>query len=442
MPLARRYRTVLAGSVALALAVPLTASTSASASASAAASESATTILDPQQELIDPTSADGSDISSLTLPLIPEDMARLASDLTETFEAHPQFASAEVTEERDRVIVHWFGDPDDALLSALIEEPGVATAIEPTTYMPGELRAAAEDLLRSDPAIKSAGAVYDGSGLTVSAESLEPHSRVAVPLADRLTALTGFPTIVEDAPPVEASTRLADHSYHLGGARIRHFDGAFLRQSCTAGFPVVKGSDTSKKGMMFAAHCGAVGEQWVTDDGSNAYHFGNIVTRNTTYDGAILEMGFTNPYIWIGPEDTSTFTAINGVLSAFVGQELCYSGSFSGLNCGNIVDAVNLSYNLGGDLTAVKGFRSVNANGDPAAGNGDSGGPGYSIVSTSNGVKRWAVGIISAIPGNSGTTCAGVPGSSAVGGRKCSPTVISTSVVLIGNQTGWYVPAN
>jgi hypothetical protein len=423
--------------LATSIALVLTASLSAAASDS----NSVPTSPDAQQEAVDPLTTTRTDLDGLTLPMVPKEMAKLASDLTESFQAHPQFASAEVTPERDRVVVHWFGEPDDALTSALKGEPQIASIIDQTQYMPGDLRAAAEDLIRSDLSVASAGAEYDGSGITVSLVVPDQRSKSSPHTPDRLAALTGFPTFVEEARPVEASSRLADHGYHLGGARIRQFDGAFLRQSCTAGFPVVKGSDTTKKGMMFAAHCGSVGDQWVTDDGTSAYDFGKIAVRNTTYDGAILEMGFVNPYIWIGPHDTSSYVAINGVLSPFIGQEVCYSGSFSGLSCGNIVDTVNLEYNLGGDLTAVKGFRTENANGNPAAGNGDSGGPGYSIVSTPTGVKRWAVGIISAIPGDSGATCAGVPGSSAAGGRKCSPKVISTSVVLIANKTGWYVPA-
>ncbi len=53
----------------------------------------------------------------------------------------------------------------------------------------------------------------------------------------------------------------------------------------------------------------------------------------------------------------------------YVGQEICYSGSFSGLKCGNIVQQVDVRYELGGDLTDIKGFRTQHSNGEPAVGN-------------------------------------------------------------------------
>jgi hypothetical protein len=105
------------------------------------------------------------------------------------------------------------------------------------------------------------------------------------------------------------------------------------------------------------------------------------------------------------------------------------------------VQTTGVVMNLGGDLTAVTAFQTQNNAGSPAVGNGDSGGPGYQLVNTVNGVRRWAVGIISAIPNDSPTTCLGTPGGGA-SDRRCSPTVYATSVVMIGNRTGWYVPSS
>lgn len=142
--------------------------------------------------------------------------------------------------------------------------------------------------------------------------------------------------------------------------------------------------------------------------------------------------------MWASTWNSNVYTQINGSTGHVVGQELCYSGSCSGLVCGNIVTDPTFNYNLGGDLTNVTGFVTEHVSGTPAVGNGDSGGPGYSLVNTSGGLKRLAVGIISAIPGDSGTACSGVPG--ALDGRRCSPVVISTSVNQIGANTGWFVP--
>lgn len=48
-----------------------------------------------------------ADLDALTLPILSEQMARLASDLMETFGEDPNFASAEVTRDRSSLIVHW-----------------------------------------------------------------------------------------------------------------------------------------------------------------------------------------------------------------------------------------------------------------------------------------------------------------------------------------------
>jgi hypothetical protein len=119
-----------------------------------------------------------------------------------------------------------------------------------------------------------------------------------------------------------------------------------------------------------------------------------------------------------------------------VGAEICYSGSFSGVVCGNIVQQTNVSYGVGGDLNALTGTITLQSGGQPAVGNGDSGGPGYMLVSQNGTLKRYASLIISAIPSGSGTTCTGVPGDAT---RKCSAQVWATSAPLIAATLGWAI---
>ena len=102
-----------------------------------------------------------------------------------------------------------------------------------------------------------------------------------------------------------------------------------------------------------------------------------------------------------------------------------------------IVQEHGVVYDLGGDLTSVIGMRTLQSSGTTAVGNGDSGGPGYALVNVSGTLKRYAVSIISAIPGGSPATCTGVPGDPAAGERKCSATVYATSMPQIVSALGW-----
>lgn len=378
----------------------------------------------------------------LALPPVTEEMNELASALSEQYSSHPQFSSVEVTRDRTQVIVYWNGEVDPGVDELISAAPGVAAVIEQTPYHPGDLREAARRLVESHDEIGSAAALHDGSGIRVSLDVISSQARRSTSgTQDQIRREVPYPLTFDDQAPTRAfdNTRLSDISFHFGGARITSFNTG---SGCTSGFSVAKNDDPGVRGLMFAAHCGAVGEQWVTFDRTvtpiQPYLFGTTSTRDTLNDGAIMTSSFAQPYMWTAAYNSTVYSKINGQTTSYVGQELCLSGSYSGLNCGNIVASTTELYNLGGDLTSVFGLRTTNINGAPAAGNGDSGGPGYTIVSTSTGSQRLAVGIISAIPNPSPTTCQGVPG--AENGRKCSPTVWLTSVVTIGNNAGWHVP--
>src|SRR5665647_2322142 len=268
-----------------------------------------------------------ADLDALTLPIVSEQMARLASDLMETFGEDPNFASAEVTRDRSSLIVHWHGSPSSEVLAAVGSEPTVNTVFQATKFSPGALRSAAQALLSDDRSVKGVEVAHDGSGLRALVEQAQAgptQSRSTA--ASRLSTAAGFPVSVDYTAVVPASTRQNDLNYHLGGVRVYRFDGAFITGGCTTGFSVVKQGDTSQQGMMFAAHCGSVGDQFITSDGTFAYTYGNITPSvDTTNDGAIIDSGWSQPFIWTSTWDSSVYTRINGVASPYVGQELCYS---------------------------------------------------------------------------------------------------------------------
>ncbi|ACZ32172.1 hypothetical protein Xcel_3172 [Xylanimonas cellulosilytica DSM 15894] len=376
------------------------------------------------------------DLGLLGLPPVPEEMSRLASDLMETYGDDARFASAEVTRDRSQLIVHWHGAMSNALAETLNTAPMVPVVVEQTPYLPGDVRAAAEQLAQ-DPRVAMVAVAPDASSLTVA---LSPGISSQQSARGSITADVDFPVTFETNAPVAATTRQNDINYHLGGARIALFDDPWIRAECTTAFAVVE-PDTGTQGMLTAAHCGGVGSVWITSDGTFAYSYGPITERSTSVDGAVIASGWSQPYVWTGSWDSNTYAPVHGQRSPYVGQEICYSGSFSGTSCANVVEAISVNYNLGGDLTSLTaGFRTEHPDGLPVAGNGDSGGAAYEITAAAGGAQRKAVGIISAIPVDSGTTCNGVPGGDS-NGRRCSSIVYSASVTALGAELGWAVQA-
>jgi hypothetical protein len=392
----------------------------------------------PADATKDNISSAPAETTELLLPMISEEMSKLASALTEKFQGTTSFASAEVPAERDRVIVHWHGGKTPELQKILEEHGSVPVELRQTRFRPGLLQEQAASLARSAPAVKSYEIAHDASSISITVSGQTNERAAAAESARGIERRTNIPVRISDFTPTAANSRPFDTGYHIGGSKLYNpANGG----GCSSGF-AVRQTGTNKQGIMFAAHCGGLGTQWAVYDGGAYYYlWGSTVARNTTFDGAIIDTEWSQEYVWNGDYQTTGIAPIRGYAAQFVGQEICYSGGYSGTKCGNILQSANITYNLGGDLTHVNGFRTEQINGEPAAGNGDSGGPGYTFVTDSGGYsKRVAVGIISAIPQNSGTNCQGVPGSSALGGRKCSSTVYSTPVSGISNATGWYVP--
>jgi hypothetical protein len=389
-----------------------------------------------------PSASEGTGSEVLALPVVSEEMSRLASDLTKNFANDPQFASSEVPVSRNRVIIHWNG-PQSAQLSKVISShSSVPVEIQQTKFRPGALRQRIAQLSKTDADLKSYAVNHDASGFRISVSKATTAQKPIQDVARQYEAVLQAPVEVEEASPepVSSYTRQFDDTWHLGGARLYSWTNGTYNGSCTSGF-AVRQNITGNQGTMFAAHCALRGNQWSAwDNGPYYYPWGNVVANDYYHDGSIINSGISYGFIWTSTWDSNVYTQINGDAYAYVGQEICYSGSYSGLKCGNIVQNTAETYQFSGYPQQITSFRTKQINSEPAVGNGDSGGPGYQLVSTSSGVKRLAVGIISATPGGSGTNCQGVPGE--LGGRRCSDTVYATSVPSIAAATGWYVPTS
>jgi len=387
-----------------------------------------------------PNPSEGVGIETLALPVVSEEMSRLASELTMNFADDPSFASSEVPTTRDRVIVHWHGKESSELRKLISDHGTVPTEVRQTRFQPGFLRQRTEQLSKSNIDIKSYSINHDGSGIRVAVSQEAKNRKPMQELAKQYEEVVKAPVEIADASPEPAYsyTRQFDDYWHLGGARIYTFrPGSY--NGCTSGFSV-RQNGTGNQGTMFAAHCSLLGSQWSAWDGGPYYYpWGNVTVNDYPRDGAIIHSGTSYDYIWTSTWDSDVYTRINGASYAYVGQEICYSGSYSGLSCGNIVQNTSELYKFENYPTDITAFRTQQISNDPVVGKGDSGGPGYQLVSTSSGVKRLAVGIISAIPGGSGTDCQGVPGGN---GRVCSATVFATSAQNIAAATGWYIPTS
>ena len=397
---------------------------------------------DDRGKLFDATETPMSPVGSadefeaLTLPAIPLEVAIYTEALQTELAEDPRFNVVEISEDRTEVTVWWHGDESKQLSALIGGAPAelVRTNIAQTVHLPGDLKAAAQKIMSdgADLGVVSVSTPKDGSSLKVSVSPLQ-NKQSANDSAD-IQSLTALPVVIEESSGfVPANTRQNDKGYHLGGASIHSYSTG---GGCSSGFSVKRGSE---QGSMFAAHCGGVGEYWVTYDSfwdTAWYNYGTTDQRVTAYDGAIMKSNFSQAYMWTQGPTSTVYCAIKGQYTAPLGAEICYSGSQSGVVCGNIVQERNIPYSLGGDLSNVTGLRTEQSSGQPAAGNGDSGGPGYVILNVSGSSARYAATIISGIPYDSGTNCTGNPGG---GGRFCSATVVSTDVAAIAAASGWSI---
>lgn len=379
-------------------------------------------------------------IEELVLPMVSDRMLMEAAALQESFDGHRQMGSVGVSEDRSRIEIYWHGDRPESFERAL---DALSTPVEVRTaeHEPGLLRDVAADLISggSGHDVASVAVAPDGSGLAVSLKEVGAARRASPDQTAQQNAVRQFAGVPVDfvAAPESATSRQSDTA-GMGGARIWQFDNGRIVNACTTAFAVIR-PDSSRKGVLTAAHCSDVGARWVVHDGvdgsSSYYLLGDVVSRGVTYDAAVIDSTWSYPYVYTGAWNSSTYTPINGMTIPVVGTEICYSGSYSGLACGNIVriaETVNqVCAPYGSNCMAVRAFQTEHHTGVPTVGQGDSGGPGYVLTNTPSGVKRYAATIISAIGGGS-TACSGVGG-----GRSCSATALSTSVVEALRANGW-----
>jgi len=342
----------------------------------------------------------------LVLPPIPPNMDRLADEIIEIANDDFNFATLQIREDRSSLVLYWYGDIPSFVEELIERQPDVKVEIRETEFQPGVLRKVMREILAENENVTAVSMNPDGSGIQVFLAGA-PQNQRNRSLVNYFSDLP-FPVQVEYGSFSPANSRQNDRTFRLGGARINMIEDSRIVGRCTSGFAALRPNNESV--MITAAHCGPDGSWWGAVDMTNATFtpWGNISARTARYDAAIISSpnGWAQPFIWVNAWDSASVIPIHGVLAPRIGDEVCMSGSFSGLVCGNLVENTKEYYLSSNPQVSVSGFISRQLDNVPAAGNGDSGGPVFRVVNS----RFYAIGIISAIPLDSPPVCQGVPG--------------------------------
>lgn len=376
------------------------------------------------------------------LPPVPEDLMNWASATQDRLENMNQFSTVSLSEDRKSAEIYWYGDATEVLNEALSAAPAAYPIdVVPTRYEPGQLRSAAMALLEAGELggfpVTATWPDFDGSGLGVQVDGASAKRTVGP------SEFQGFPVELSEGA-VEPAIGRQDDNLHLGGSRlVRGLTGS----RCSLGFSVQSTAASPIDGGMFASHCGNVNDAWLrpTTDPSTFVSMGKTAAEANDRDGAILTGTFFQPGVYIGSYTSQAYVGITTVNTPVNGTEICYSGSFSGTACGNIVSQPIYYYSLTG-VGNITGLMTANPQGLPAFGNGDSGGPGFAVFQHTDGDLRISAStIISAIPSNNkSANCQGVPGSGPANStnpsdRQCSHLGIVTRAKEIASSLGYTI---
>ncbi len=303
------------------------------------------------------------------------------------------FAGVTVSAESRSVTLVYKGKPSAPVQAALDSvRKDVKVQLEDARFSLRQLESEARRVAKAE-GVTAVAPKADGSGLIVSVAQ-----RSAARAAD---AATDVPVTAEEVARPAALSRGNDSPPYWGGARWN---------GCSNGF-AIRIAGVSK--MLSAGHCGSNGGY--AYDGGGQY-MGTISGDSNAYDTLYINT-YSAGRIYDGGVGTGEFSKpVVGASRSYVGQWLCTSGAYSGARCGIQVKATNQtiwvgSYYMYGMVYAEQVNRTN------AAGNGDSGGPVFSLSADPN--KVIAKGTISAGDRSwyGSATCTGVPASST---RGCS----------------------
>jgi hypothetical protein len=322
-------------------------------------------------------------------------------------------AGIRVSAETKSLQVAWKGAAPASVRRAAGLGAGLNLRITSARYSQRELLAAAARVARGSH-VASVAPQADGSGLLVAMRSGTSTTTARTASVARLAG--GVPVTYERAAaPAPAFSRGNDIAPYWGGARWN---------GCSTGFAIRIGGVPK---MLSAGHCASNGQNAYDGGGdwmgtvsgdSDAYDrlYINTNSAGRIYDGGVGSGEFSKPVI--------------GAARSYVGDWLCTSGAYSGARCGIQVRATNVTIWVG-SYYIYQLVRAEQVNYQNAIGNGDSGGPVFSLAADHS--KVIAKGTNTAIDLGTQVACTGIPASAT---RRCAWRMYYVDVVNSLNAYG------
>jgi hypothetical protein len=291
------------------------------------------------------------------------------------------FTNAITAPERREVLLYWKGALPGAVEKVIDARRGdMPVRVIPARYSEAELLPEVERIGR-DPRVTEAYRESDGSGITV------------VLLGRQLDGATGNPAWLTSSIALKVfdggvrgvpMSRQDDSPPWYAGARTT---------ICTTGFAVTAAGISS---LLFAAHCGT---QTVKDPAGQT--IGTVFGTDWNTDTQLIRAD-SSPKTWDGPVNSDYRKSVQGSQPSSEGDWLCTSGAWSGVRCG--VQVRRLWQSFDGVYPLVM---SEQVDGRNAGGQGDSGGPVFTLPAPDNG-KVIAKGIMSRGDRNYLVACTGL----------------------------------
>ncbi|MFD6138595.1 hypothetical protein [Promicromonospora sp. NPDC060271] len=357
--------------------------------------------------------------------------------MTLATEVESAFAStSQVWDDESNVLTIWV-DPETAPaeLRADVDAAGLddAVVVKRALYSNDDLVAATQQVVQAGTFagadVSWAAPTPDHSGIDVGL--------VTAPRTRATSTLDGIPVSTQIEGAAEPASRDLDVSPFKAGAEMSR--SAAVPPSawrCSTSFAVVNASGVER--LLTAHHCALPDTQqrtWRTGNFTNSAEVGVHplgLTAPIGIDDIVRLSGEDySGQVYVGSNTSNTTERVTGSIAPIVGQFVSYSGGRSGEVGGNRITHTDLTVEYEGVGTYGDQARTVQRSGNPAAGNGDSGGP--VIAFTSSGQLR-AAGVISGMTG-AGNVCPGDPAGS---GRQCSDTLFYNPLTAYLPGTGFH----
>lgn len=292
------------------------------------------------------------------------------------------------------VHLYWKGTAPKATGVAAAKAPrGIRVRVHPAAYSAGELQRRADEIIRTR-GLGAGGDVHrvtplaDGSGLELGVTKTAGTAARTAP-ADPLVVRTEA-----EAAPTPYNNRWGGNSPFEGGIQLNGCSAAFA----TLQAPMAGDGHFPAK-LVTAAHCfSAVGDEVRTGNSATGgpIVIGHVEAIYPQLDSAIIAVDsgkYVTGWMWDGGvEDGSEYTKpVVGTSAARTGSLVCTSGAWSGVHCDIKITKTGSTLDWGTHVSRAVSIGDQ-LQGRLASGNGDSGGPVFTLTDDFSSVL--AAGVI------------------------------------------------